>query len=384
MYRHSASATKGECGLPYDDEECGMRTIMHVDLDAFYSSIEQRDNPDLRGKPVVVGGDPAARGVVATASYEARRFGIHSAMASRTALRLCPDAVLVRPRFDVYAADSGELRAMFLAVTPLVEPISLDEAFLDASLQLPSPGEAAEEARRLKRRIHADLGLSASIGIASNKLVAKVASDREKPDGLTVVLPGGEAAFLAPLPIRRLFGIGPRTEQRLHDVGIERVSQLAEADSTWLVARFGSVGLEWQRMAQGIDDRPVMPDRDLKQMSRERTFPRDIRGREELQHMLERLAAEIGPALRESPPARTLTLKLRYADLGIVTRRRTPGTVLTADMLSSQALQLFAEHWDGRPLRLMGLGISNFVLGPAGQLSLFDEHDASRHKATEG
>ena len=361
-----------------------MRTIMHVDLDAFYSSIEQRDNPALRGKPVIVGGDPTARGVVATASYEARRFGVHSAMPSRTAVRLCPGAVLLRPRFDVYAEVSARLRALFLALTPLVEPISLDEAFLDASLQLPSPGEAAEEARRLKRRVRDDMGLTASIGIASNKLVAKVASDREKPDGLTVVLPGDEAAFLAPLPIRRLFGIGPRTEQRLSDVGIEHVSQLAEADRTWLITHFGPSGLEWQRMARGIDDRPVSPDRELKQISRERTFPRDIRIREDLQNILERLAAELTPALQESPPARTLTLKLRYADLAIVTRRRTPGAILTPEMLASQALELFAEKWDGRPLRLMGLGISNFILGPSGQLSLFEGYDARPYKATEG
>jgi DNA polymerase-4 len=352
-----------------------MRTIMHVDLDAFYSSIEQRDNPELRGKPVVVGGDPDRRGVVMTASYEARRFGIHSAMASKTAMRLCPHAILVHPRFDAYARASSQLRQMFLALTPLVEPISFDEAFLDASSNLYSLERATEAARRLKHRIRDELSLTASIGIARNKLVAKVASDREKPDGLTVVLPGDEGKFLAPLHVRRLFGVGPRTEQRLQDAGIERVAQLAEADPTWLMGRFGPVGLEWQRMAQGIDDRPVLAHRELKQSSRERTFPRDIANREELKLVLDEIAAETASSLNELPPARTVTLKLRYSDLGIVTRRRTPGTVLTAGTLAGIAQELLDAHWDGRPLRLMGLGISNFITAPEGQLPLLAEVD---------
>jgi DNA polymerase IV len=349
-----------------------MRTIMHVDLDAFYSSIEQRDNPELRGKPVVVGGDPAARGVVATASSEARRFGIHSAMPTRTALRLCPNAILVRPRFEVYGEVSGQLREFFLALTPLVEPIAYDEAFLDVSSLVPSIREAEATARALKRRIRDETALTTSIGVATNKLVAKVASDREKPDGLTIVLPGDERAFLAPLPVRRLFGVGPRTEERLREAGIERMSQLAEASLDWLMARFGQSGLEWQRMAQGVDDRPVVPDRELKQISRERTFARDISKREDLRSALEGLAAELAPMLRDALPARTFTLKLRYADLTIVTRRRTPGRVITDVMLAPGALQLFEESWDGRPLRLMGLGISNFIPSPAGQMSLFD------------
>lgn len=354
-----------------------MRTIMHVDLDAFYSSIEQRDNPDLRDKPVVVGGNPDARGVVATASYEARRYGIHSAMPTRTALRLCPEAILVHPRFAVYRDVSEQLRDLFLALTPLIEPISLDEAFLDVSSLVSSPEEAEGTARALKRQIQETTRLTASIGIAANKLVAKVASDRQKPDGLTIVPAGTEPAFLAPLPVRRLFGIGPRTEERLREAGIDRVSQLAAAEPDWLIARFGQSGLEWQRMAQGIDDRPVNPDRELKQISRERTFPRDVSTRGELRAVLIRLADELAPALRDALPARTFTLKLRYADLTIVTRRRTPGTVVTAEVLGPGVLDLFEESWDGRPLRLMGLGVSNFIPIPEGQLSLFDAESAS-------
>jgi DNA polymerase IV len=349
-----------------------MRTIMHVDLDAFYSSIEQRDHPEWRGKPVIVGGDPDSRGVVMTASYEARRFGVHSALPTRTAMRLCPQGILVPPRFSVYGEVSGQLREMFLDLTPLIEPISLDEAFLDVSSLHSSPPEAEATARELKARIRRETSLTASVGIAANKLVAKVASDREKPDGLTIVPPGEEGAFLGPLPVRRLFGIGPRTEERLRREGIERVDQLAGAAPDWLVARFGQSGLEWQRMARGIDDRPVTPDRELKQISRERTFPRDIADRGELRRIAAALAEELRPALQRAPPARTITLKLRYPDLAIATRRRTPGTIITEDLLSFGALQLFDDGWDGRPLRLMGLGISNFVLEPEGQLSLFD------------
>jgi len=353
-----------------------MRTIMHVDLDAFYSSIEQRDHPELRGKPVVVGGDPDARGVVATASYEARRFGIHSAMPCRTARRLCPEAIFLRPRFQVYHDVSRQLHDMFLGLTPLIEPIALDEAFLDISSLVQSQHEVEGVARGLKQRIQDVTSLTASIGIASNKLIAKVASERQKPDGLTIIPHGQEREFLAPLPVRRLFGIGPRTEERLLAAGIRSVSQLAEADPGWLVARFGQGGLEWQRLAQGIDDRPVEPRSEPKQVSRERTFPRDISGREELRGILEGLIADLVPALQAAPPARTFILKLRYADLTIVTRRHTPGTVVTAQVLGARVFQLFEESWDGRPLRLIGLGISNFIPAPSGQLPLFDSSSA--------
>lgn len=349
-----------------------MRRIMHVDLDAFFSAIEQRDHPELRGKPVVVGGDPAGRGVVATASYEARRFGVHSAMPCRTAQRLCPQAIFLRPRFSVYREVSQELHELFLALTPVVEPISLDEAYLDISTAIHSPPEGEAVARALKQRIRDVTRLTASVGLASNKLVAKVASDRQKPDGLTIVPVGEERAFLASLPVRRLVGIGPRTEERLLAEGIERVSQLAEAEPGWLVARFGRSGLEWQRLAQGIDDRPVAPRSEPKQISRERTFPHDVSRREELRAILETLVADLTPGLRAAPPARTFTLKLRYADWTTVTRSQTPGTIVTADVLAARVPRVFEESWDGRPLRLVGLGISNFIPAPAGQLSFFD------------
>jgi DNA polymerase-4 len=349
-----------------------MRTIMHVDLDAFYSSIEQRDRPELRGKPVVVGGDPDGRGVVATASYEARRFGVHSAMPCRTARRLCPQAIFVRPRFDAYRGVSQQIHRMFAELTPLVEPIALDEAFLDVSSLVRAPEEAVQPAHELKRRIHEATSLTASVGVASNKLVAKVASERQKPDGLTIVRSGDEQSFLALLPVRSLFGIGPRSEERLKAAGITKVSQLARADRGWLVAHFGQTGLEWQRMAQGIDGRPVEPDRELKQVSRETTFARDLVERQELHAVLEELIGDLAPALRASPPARTFVLKLRYADWSTVTRRQTPGTIVTHEVLAARAPQLFDESWDGRPLRLMGVAASNFILAPEGQPALFD------------
>jgi len=352
-----------------------MRAIFHVDLDAFYSSIEQRDRPELRGKPVVVGGDPDARGVVATASYEARRFGIQSAMPCRTARRLCPDAIFVTPGFDVYRAVSSQLRELFRELTEIIEPISLDEAFLDVSTLARDQGEYETVARRLKERIRDETDLTASIGVAANKLVAKVASDFRKPDGLTVVPAGREREFLAPLPVRRLFGIGPRSEERLAAAGLHRVAQLAAADSGWLVSRFGQVGLEWQRLARGIDDRPVEPDRELKQISRELTFPRDLGEREDLLRVLSELVRDLIPALRDAPPGRTLTLKMRYADWTTVTRRRTPGTVVTERILAELAPRLFGECWNERPLRLMGLGISNFVTSPEGQPALFEFGD---------
>jgi DNA polymerase-4 len=350
-----------------------MRTIIHVDLDAFYSSIEQRDDPALRGKPIVVGGDPEGRGVVATASYEARKFGVRSAMPCRTARRLCPQAIFVPPRFDVYRAVSQQLHDLFQALTRLVEPIALDEAFLDVSAGVRSATEAQAIARGLKHHIRERTQLTASVGIASNKLVAKIASEREKPDGLTAVPHGSEREFLAPLPVRQLLGIGPRSEERLHAAGITTVGQLADADPGWLVARFGQIGLEWQQLARGIDDRPVVPERELKQISRELTFPRDLDDRGELRRILDRLVEELAPAVLSSPPARTFTLKLRFGDLSTITRSQTPGVIVAPDVLAQHAPQLFEQSWDGRPLRLMGIGVSNFVSAPSGQLSLFEQ-----------
>ncbi|MBV9279112.1 MAG: DNA polymerase IV, partial [Chloroflexi bacterium] len=295
------------------------RTIIHVDLDAFYSSVEQRDRPELRGRPVVVGGDPDGRGVVATASYEARRFGVRSAMPCRTARRLCPGAIFVRPRFEVYRGVSEQVMAIFGQVTDLIEPVALDEAFLDVSAVVADEPGAEGIGRALKDQIRAATSLTASLGIAGNKLVAKVASDFHKPDGLTLVKPGEERRFLSPLPVRTLWGVGPRAEERLHRAGIKTAGALADAAEGAVLARFGRLGLGWQRLARGVDDRPVTPSTPRRQLSRERTFASDVRDAAELHVALRTMAEEIAALMEGRQPARTATLKLRYADFSTVT-----------------------------------------------------------------
>lgn len=347
-----------------------MRTIIHVDLDAFYSAIEQRDNPELHGRPVVVGGDPDGRGVVATASYEARRYGVRSAMACSAARRLCPEAIFLRPRFAVYSAVSEEIMHMLREIGGSFEQLSLDEAFLDVTDRMTENGDPEALGRAIKRRIRERTDLTASLGIAANKLTAKVASDYQKPDGLTVVPPGQERQFLAPLRVRALWGIGPKAEERLALAGVKTVSQLADADEAWVVARFGRWGLEWQRLALGIDGRAVMARSGRRQVSRERTFPQDVMDREEVIAAVRLLARELQGVLETYPPCKTLTLKLRYADFTTVTRRHTSRTVMTPESLTSLASYLLETHWNGRPVRLLGLGLSNFVEQQPGQLAL--------------
>lgn len=349
------------------------RTILHVDLDAFYSSIEQRDRPELRGKPVVVGGDPAQRGVVATASYEARRYGIHSAMPASTARRLCPHAVFVAPRFDAYRQVSRTVMEILRTASPVLEPIALDEAFLDASDAV-RPCDGWEElGLRVKAEIHRETGLTASVGVATNRITAKVASDFRKPDGLTLVLPGTERQFLGPLPVRKLWGIGPRAEQRLSSAGIETAAQLAGADEGWLVARFGTRGLEWQRLARGIDDRPVGLPAERRQVSRELTFARDVSDPAALYAEIGKLAALLGADLQGRPPGRTVTLKLRYADFQTLTRRLTPGGGIAPESLETLGRVLFDQNWNRQPVRLLGLGVSNFFEVQPGQLTFLED-----------
>jgi len=251
------------------------RWIFHADLDAFYASVEQRDNPELRGKPVIVGGPPEARAVVTTASYEARPFGVHSAMPMSRALRLCPGAIRISPRFDRYGEVSREVMRVFHSVTDAVEPLSLDEAFLDVSSRVSSEQAAEALARDIKAQVNSATGLTASIGAGSNKTVAKIASDMQKPDGLVVVPPGGEAAFLAPLPVRTLGGVGPRAEEVLVAGGLKTIGDLAAADEQTAHSLLGSRGLLLVAMARGIDDRAVETGHERKSVGAETTFPRD-------------------------------------------------------------------------------------------------------------
>ncbi len=297
------------------------RTILHADLDAFYASVEQMDNPELRGRPVVVGGPPEARGVVAAASYEARRFGVRSAMPMSRAFRLCPQAVQLSPRFDRYAEVSRQVMAIFRDVTPLVEPLSLDEAFLDATEAVASAGAEAL-ARELKRRVKEETGLTVSIGVGTNKTVAKIASDREKPDGLVVVPPGEEASFLGPMSVRSLWGVGPKAEEALAGMGVRTIGGLAQADVAALTVRFGVRGQWFHRIANGLDDRPVETEHERKSVGAENTFPRDLSDGPELRQFLGRVAQDVARRLRDKGvKARTVVLKLRYSDFRTITRQ---------------------------------------------------------------
>ena len=339
------------------------RVILHVDMDAFYASVEQRDRPEVRGRPVVVGADPRGRGVVSAASYEARRFGIHSAMPIGRAYRLCPTAAFLPVDMDKYARESERIMAILGDFTPLVEPLSLDEAFLDVTGSRALHGTGVEIARRIKARIRDEVGLTASAGVAPNKFVAKIASDLEKPDGLVVVDPGQEAAFLRDLPLRRLWGVGPAAEQELAALGVRTIGDLVRLGRGRLEARLGASGAHLFELAQGIDERPVVPWHDPKSIGAEETFGRDTRDvgllRATLLAQADRVAAELRAAgLR----GRTVTLKLRFADFHTLTRRG------TGEAPTSDGGEIFRRVWAAfskvpRPqaVRLIGLSVSGFA-----------------------
>ena len=342
-------------------------------MDAFYAAIEERDRPELRGKPVIIGADPKGglgRGVVSTASYAARKFGVGSAMAISTAYRLCPHGIFIPPDMAKYSAVSKQIHAVFEAFTDLVEPISVDEAFLDVTGSVRLFGEGEPIARAIKARIRSETELTASVGIASAKLIAKIASDLQKPDGLVVVPPGTERAFLAPLPVRRLWGIGPKMEERLAKLGIHTIGQLADAKATRLL---GTHGIDLQRLARGEDDRPVVADGGpAKSVSVEHTFDNDVGDARKLRQTLLGLADELSRRLRADGMAgRTITLKYRDETFSTTTHaksRPTP-TNVAADLYET-SLRLFDDVHRHLKVRLLGLGVSGFD-APA-QKSLFD------------
>jgi len=350
------------------------RTILHVDMDAFYAAVEERDHPELRGKPVVIGADPKGgkgRGVVSTASYAARKFGVASAMPISTAFRLCPNGIFLPPDMGKYSAVSKQVRVIFEEFTEQVEPISVDEAFLDVTGSVRLFGDGETIARKVKVRIREQTQLTASVGVASAKLIAKIASDLKKPDGLVVVPPGGERAFLAPLSVRRLWGVGPKMEERLAKLGIHTIGQLAEMGRTPLL---GSHGLDLQRLARGDDDRPVVADAGrARSVSVEHTFDADEDNPRILKKRLLQLADELSRRLRsESLSGRTITLK--YRDQTFKTRTharslRAPTNV--ASELYETATILFDEVHGSVKVRLLGIGVSGFA-EPA-QKALFDE-----------
>jgi DNA polymerase-4 len=351
------------------------RAIVHLDLDAFFAAVEVLENPGLAGKPVLVGGRPEERGVVASASYPARAFGIHSAMPMARALALCPGAIILPARHRRYHEYSQQVMAVLRRASPLVEQMSIDEAYLDLTGQVAAWEEAVEIARQLQRRIKDEIGLSASLGVAANKLVAKVASDRNKPAGLTVVRPGEEAAFLAPLPARVLWGIGPATEKKLAELGVATVADLLKLPEEDLWARFGRQGAEMARMARGVDERPLVTEREPKSVSQETTFNRDIADPNFLRGQAWQLSQGVSEHLKhQGMAAGTVAIKLRYFDFTTLTRQMRL-SVPTDDEreIYRAALALLRRAWQrGRPVRLLGVAARE-LSPPTGQLSLGKE-----------
>jgi DNA polymerase-4 len=363
-----------------------VRTILHVDLDAFFAAVEQRDRPELRGKPVIVGGGgPNDRGVVSTASYEARVFGVRSAMPLRTAAALCPHGIFVPVDGRKYGHESKRVMAILRRFTPLVEPVSIDEAFLDVTGTDALWGPAVEVGRRIKRAIHDETQLTASVGVASTKLVAKIASDLRKPDGLVVVPAGEEAAFLRPLPISRLWGVGPQLGAALREYGVGTIGDLAALPEDLLARRFGKIGASLHFRALGIDDDPVA-DRDAaKSVSHEHTFDVDTSDRETIERTLLAMADGVAGRLREAGlKASTVSVKIRDSSFRTITRQRTlPSPTDLTEPIWRTALELARPEIRGIRVRLLGVGTSNFM-EPA-QLSLFGggEGEARRRAATE-
>ena len=347
-----------------------VRKIIHIDMDAFYAAIEQRDRPELVGKSIVVGGSPRSRGVVATCSYEARRYGIHSAMPSAQALKRCPDVIFIKPRFDVYRAVARQIHEVFSRHTDLIEPLSLDEAYLDVTES--AAGEPATRiACKIKKDIHRATGLTASAGVSYNKFLAKIASDMDKPDGLFVVTPQQGRRFVERLPLRKFHGVGKVTAQKMKELGIETGADLRRRSLQELVAVFGKVGSYYYDAARGIDHRPVESSRERKSVGSEVTFVEDLRRPEEMLSHLRERAQRVSEILVEKElTGRTVTVKVKFSDFSLVTRRRTLDHTLYGrnEMLSLLPELLEKTGAPGRPVRLLGVAVSN--LYPSGRAPL--------------
>jgi DNA polymerase-4 len=349
-------------------------TILHVDMDAFYASVEQRDRPELRGRPVIVGGT-AGRGVVCAASYEARPYGVCSAMPMVRARKLCPQAIVLPMRMQHYVQISRQIREIFHSYTPLVEPLSLDEAFLDVRGCEGLFGPAPEIARQIKARIAAETALVASVGVALNKFLAKLASDHGKPNGFVVVEPGTEMTFLAPLPVSRLWGVGAKGQKRLHDLGIHTIGQLAALPERVMVGHLGEVGRHLWRLAHAQDDRTVVPDREAKSLSTETTFAEDIGDRQVLRTWLLDLVEHLACRLRHAGShGRTIELKIRSSDFHTWTRSKALAEPTNStDALWQAAAELFERSLTEEmvPVRLLGVGASQLSRADVVQGDLF-------------
>jgi len=357
--------------------------ILHVDMDAFYASVEERDDPSLVGRPVIVGGSAEGRGVVAAANYAARKFGVHSAMSAAQAKRLCPQAVLLKPRIDYYAEVSTQIREILESFTPLVEPLSLDEAFLDCTGSESLFGTSAEIGRQIKQQIREDLRLVASVGVAPNKFLAKIASDVGKPDGFTIVEPGGVQAFLDPLPVGRLWGVGKVTGRVFERLAIRTIGQLRQMPLDTLEELFGSSGRHYWELAQGLDARPVVPDREAKSISHETTFAVDIGDEELLRAWLVELVEQVARRLRQHDiQGRSVELKVRFADFRTISRSLTllRPTSITQDLLEA-GIELLTKRLPPKhlPVRLLGFGVHKFADSGLVQRQLFDQPERERH-----
>ncbi len=353
-----------------------MRAIIHVDMDAFYASVEQRDNPELRGKPLIVGGD-ARRGVVVAASYEVRKYGVRSAMPMARALKQAPHARVVRPRFSAYSEASEQVFSIFERYTPLVEPLSLDEAFLDVTASVGLFGAPADMARRIREEIASETGLPSSAGIASVKFVAKIASDLAKPNGQREVRAEETVAFLAGLPVGRLWGVGPKTEEALKRSGLETIGDVAKRDVAWMEARWGASGRHLWELANGIDPRAVVPDREAKSVGAEDTFDEDLTGLEALSPHVHAQALRVGRRLRKAGvKGRVVQLKLKFGDFTLITRRTTlPAPTDDGQTLYRVARELLEKAHEDKPVRLTGVSMQELGTesGGARQLGLFTE-----------
>lgn len=338
------------------------RKIIHVDMDAFFASVEQRDNPELKGKPVIVGGKPNSRGVVAACSYEARQFGIRSAMPCSKAYRLCPDAIFVPPRFEAYRDVSNQIREIFWQYASEVEPLSLDEAYLDVSFTELHQGSATLIAKAIKADILAATNLIASAGVSYNKFLAKIASDMDKPDGLYLIKPDEGAQFVSQLKVGQFHGVGPATEAKMHKLGIFTGADLKQWSIEQLQAKFGKSAQHYFNIARGIDNRPVRSTRVRKSLGKETTFAEDVLSAESLLQTLAKLTEVVFASLEKNElQGRTLTVKVKYANFKQVTRAYTSDTVLTKQDMPKLCKQLLAKTEAGKaPVRLVGLSLSGF------------------------
>jgi DNA polymerase-4 len=360
-----------------------LRKIIHIDMDAFYASVEQRDYPEYRGKPLVVGGLPEGRGgVVATASYEARKFGIRSAMPSKQALQLCPHAIFVRPRFAAYKEVSQKIREIFGRYTDLIEPLSLDEAYLDVTHDKLGIGSAIEIARQIKQAIKDELNLTASAGVSINKFVAKIASDIKKPDGLTFIGPSTINAFIEALPVEKFYGVGKVTAEKMKKNGLFTGADLKALTETQITGMFGKAGAFYYRIVRGLDDREVQPNRETKSMGAEDTFAYDLSTLEEMNTELEKIAKLVHERLlKYRLKGRTITLKIKFSDFRQITRSQSFTYCLdNIEIITSTAQSLMAAAYtDTSRVRLLGITVSNFnpveskTPRNTDQLSIFDQ-----------